>query len=191
MPASGRLVFDEVVRAVFVHHSADPNDYGPGDAAEIVREIQYDSMHRRGWDDIGYHFLVDRYGTVYEGRSGALDIHRVVAGSHAAGFNRETVGIAVIGTCTDVPAPEPALDAVARLAAWRLAACGTRPDSSAVLTSHNTESLYRQGTRHVFRAISGHRDAYCTQCPGDALYSQLPDITRRAAFYWSRPISSA
>ncbi|MEW1914869.1 N-acetylmuramoyl-L-alanine amidase [Kitasatospora sp. NPDC085895] len=164
-----------------VHHSADPNDYGPGDSAEIVREIQYDWMHRRGWDDIGYHFLVDRYGTVYEGRTGALDTHQAVAGSHAAGFNHETVGIAVIGTYTDTPVPEPALDAVARLAAWRLTSSGTRPDSTVELISRSTESRYREGTRHLFRAISGHRDAYCTQCPGDTLYHHLPDITRRAA----------
>ena len=75
-------------------------------------------MQGNGWNDIGYNFLVDRFGTVYEGRYGGVD--KNVVGAHALGFNRGSVGVAVVGTYTDAAPPQAAMDALTRLLAWRL-----------------------------------------------------------------------
>ena len=84
------------VRLAIVHHTAGPNDYSPSQAAAIMRGIQLYHVKSNGWNDIGYNFLVDRFGTVYEGRYGGID--RDVVGAHARGFNTGSVGVAVIGT---------------------------------------------------------------------------------------------
>lgn len=171
---------DPAVRAVFIHHTDDPNSYGPQDVPDILRAIYHEHRANQGWDDIGYNFLVDRFGTVYEGRLGSTE--EPVVGAHTMGFNRETVGIAAIGTYTaGMPVPAPVVDAMARLAAWKLGRYGIDPRGRSELTSESSGSRFPSGTSHAFDAISGHRDAFCTLCPGDALYLALPRITERAA----------
>ena len=91
------------VRFAIVHHTAGPNDYSPAQAAAIMRGIQVYHVKSNGWNDIGYNFLVDRYGTVYEGRYGGID--KNVIGAHARGFNTGSVGVAVIGTFGTARAP--------------------------------------------------------------------------------------
>ncbi|GAA1993276.1 peptidoglycan recognition protein family protein [Kitasatospora viridis] len=171
--------YDRVVRVAFVHHTDNPNSYAPQDVPEILREIHHDHLENRGWDDIGYNFLVDRFGTIYEGRAGGVD--RPVVGAHTVGFNRETVGIAAIGTFDDAEVPEALVAATSALVAWRLGLCGSDPGGRYDLTSTNGDSRFPAGTRHTFNAVSGHRDAFCTTCPGEALYALLPRIAERAA----------
>jgi N-acetylmuramoyl-L-alanine amidase len=172
--------YDGVVRAVFVHHTVGDDSYRPEAVPGIIQSIYGDHRRRRGWDDIGYNFLVDRYGTIYEGRHGGID--RPVVGAHTEGFNHETVGIAVIGAYRrGVEVPEPVLEAVARLAAWKLGTFGIDPNGRSELTSTNSKSRYDLGSHHAFNAVSGHRDACFTECPGDALYAKLPEIIARAA----------
>ena len=79
-----------------MHHTAGRNDYTRAQAPAIVRGIQLFHVKGNGWNDIGYNFLVDRFGTIYEGRFGGVD--RNVIGAHALGFNTESVGIALLGT---------------------------------------------------------------------------------------------
>ena len=67
-----------------MHHTAGTNTYTPAQAAAIVRGIEVYHVKGNGWNDIGYNFLVDRFGTVYEGRGGGID--RNVIGAHAAGL---------------------------------------------------------------------------------------------------------
>ena len=86
------------IRFAVVHHTAGTNDYSPAQAAAILRGIELYHVKSNGWNDIGYNFLVDRYGTVYEGRAGGVD--RNVIGAHALGFNTGSVGVAVMGTFT-------------------------------------------------------------------------------------------
>lgn len=61
------------VRAVTIHHTAESNDYAPGDSAGIVRAIYAYHSQSQGWGDVGYNALVDKYGTIFEGRAGGLD----------------------------------------------------------------------------------------------------------------------
>ena len=87
------------VRFAIVHHTAGTNTYSRDEAAAIVRGIQLYHVRGNGWNDIGYNFLVDRFGTIYEGRYGGVD--RNVVGAHALGFNTGSTGIALLGTYGD------------------------------------------------------------------------------------------
>lgn len=168
------------VRGVFVHHTDGGDDYGSRQVPGLIRSIYSDHRGVRDWDDIGYNFLIDRDGTIYEGRHGGID--RPVVGAHTLGFNHETVGIAAIGTYTKgTEVPPPVLNAIAAVAAWKLGMYGIDPRGVAELVSTSNKSRFPTGTRHTFAAISGHRDAFCTLCPGEALYAALPRIREAAA----------
>ncbi|MEZ0069642.1 hypothetical protein ABIA32_005689 [Streptacidiphilus sp. MAP12-20] len=168
------------VKAVFVHHTDSGNDYRADQVPDIIGSIDYDQTGRRGWDDIGYNFLVDRFGTVYEGRHGGID--RPVIGAHCSGFNLGTAGIAAIGTFTDgAVAPKPILQALSGLIAWKLSLHGVDPRSSTTLTCSDSLSRFQAGSRATFAAVSGHTDADCTYCPGSSLYAALPGVRLEAA----------
>lgn len=172
------------VKAVFVHHTAGSNTYSCADSAAVVRSLYAYHVQSEKWKDIGYNFLVDRCGTVFEGRKGGVD--RPVFGAHTYGFNRESAGIAVIGTYTDATAPAAVTTAVARVAAWKLGQYKGDPAGSTVLTAGATGGNYfgtkfTAGTKYSFKQISGHRDGFNTQCPGNMLYGQLKSIRDLAA----------
>ncbi|MET8474935.1 peptidoglycan recognition protein [Streptomyces sp. NPDC006422] len=172
--------YGDRVEAVFLHHTDSPNDYDCADAPRIIRYLYAGQAGGKEWDDIGYNFLVDRCGTVYEGRAGGTD--RPVIGAHTQGFNRNTAGIAAIGTFTEgTPVPKEMTDAIAAVAAWKLGLSGIDPRSHVRLVSTNDLARYRTGQAHEFFAVSGHRDGYETFCPGLALMGELPRIRERAA----------
>ncbi|MEU2283410.1 peptidoglycan recognition protein [Streptomyces sp. NPDC013178] len=176
--------YDQDVKAVFVHHSDGTNDYSCADSASIVRGIYIYHVKSNGWNDIGYNFLVDKCGTIFEGRAGGVD--RPVLGAHTYGWNRESAGIAVLGEYTSAGASQAALTSIARLAAWKLGQYGADPSGTTQLTSGATQknyfgTNYTVGGKYTFNRISGHRDGYNTQCPGSALYAQLPTIRSWAA----------
>ena len=162
-----------VLRFAIVHHTAGPSTYAPEDSAAIVRGIELYHVKANGWNDIGYNFLVDRYGQVFEGRGGGIT--RNVIGAHAEGFNTGSVGIAVIGTYSGQRPTRAAEDALGKLLAWRLDVGHVDPASSAMITSGGNARL-RAGSGAYLRAISGHRDAGFTACPGNALYARLGQL---------------
>ncbi|WP_030316938.1 N-acetylmuramoyl-L-alanine amidase [Streptomyces sp. NRRL B-3229] len=176
------------VKAVFVHHTAGSNDYTCAESASIVRAIY--AYHTapapggNGWNDLGYNFLVDKCGTIFEGRKGGVD--QPVLGAHTYGWNRESAGIAVLGEYTDAGASNAALTSVARIAAWKLGQYGVDPASTVQLKAGATQknlagTSFTSGSSYPFSAISGHRDGYATECPGNSLYGQLPTIRAWAA----------
>ncbi len=167
------------VKAAVVHHTAESNEYTCAEAPAVVRGVYTYHVKQLGWKDVGYNFLVDKCGTVYEGRKGGVD--RPVLGAHAYGFNSETTGISVLGTYTDVGPSTEALTSVARLAAWKLGLDGVDPAGTVTLTAgaagkNHAGKSWAKGARLSFPAIHGHRDGYNTECPGEALYAQLPTI---------------
>ncbi|MBA2948532.1 peptidoglycan recognition protein family protein [Streptomyces himalayensis] len=172
--------FADRVTAVFVHHTDTPNDYDCADAPRTIRDMYTGQAGARHWDDIGYNFLVDRCGTIYEGRAGSAD--QPVVGAHTQGFNERTVGVAAIGTFTaGTDVPKVMTDAIAAIAAWKLGLSGIDPRSQVDLVSTNSLSKYPAGTRARFHAVSGHTDGNLTECPGEALMAQLPSIRDAAA----------
>ncbi|MFE1883528.1 peptidoglycan recognition protein family protein [Streptomyces diastatochromogenes] len=172
------------VKAVFVHHTDGSNDYSCADSESIVRSIYAYHVQVNGWKDIGYNFLVDKCGTVFEGRKGGVDLP--VLGAHTYGWNRESAGIAVLGDYTTTGATDAALTSIARVAAWKLGQYGLDPDGTSQLTAGATQTNYfstnfTAGSAYTFQRISGHRDGYNTECPGGSLYDQLPTIRAWAA----------
>ncbi|MFE0273113.1 N-acetylmuramoyl-L-alanine amidase [Streptomyces sp. NPDC058992] len=166
----------EKIKAVVVHHTAESNSYTCDQAPAVVRGIYAYHVKQLGWKDLGYNFLVDKCGTVYEGRKGGVD--RPVMGAHAYGFNSETTGISVLGTYTDTAPSQAAMASVARIAAWKLGQYGVDPTGTTTLTAgadgrSYTGKTWASGAKLSFPVIHGHRDGYNTQCPGDALYTQL------------------
>ena len=161
------------IRLSVVHHTAGQNVYTPAEAPAIVKAIQLYHVQGNGWNDIGYNFLVDRYGVVYEGRGGGVD--RNVIGAHAQGFNTGSVGVAVLGTYGSGAPTVAAQDALQRLLAWRLDVAHVDPLSTFTYVS-NGSNKFPSGIPVFMRAVSGHRDTGFTSCPGDALYARLPTI---------------
>jgi hypothetical protein len=165
------------LRFAIVHHTAGKNDYTRAEAPAIVKGIELYHVKGNGWNDIGYNFLVDRFGTIYEGRYGGID--RSVVGAHALGFNTGSVGVAVLGTYGSAAPSRAAQDAVASLLAWRLDLAHVDPLSMLTVTSGGSER-YAPGMPVTLRAVSGHRDTGLTECPGAAFYRRLDAIAAAA-----------
>jgi hypothetical protein len=165
------------LQTAIVHHTAGAAGTSPGQSAAIVRGIQTYHVRGNGWDDIGYNFLVDRWGQIFEGRYGGIE--RNVIGAHAQGFNTGSVGIAVIGSFGGSAPPAQAREALARLIAWRLDVAHVDPVSRvSVISSGNPR--FGAGLPTWMRAVSGHRDTGFTSCPGAGLYGQLGTLAGRA-----------
>jgi hypothetical protein len=163
------------VNAAYVHHTVSLNDYSPEEAPGIVLAICRYHRNSNGWNDIGYNFLVDRYGVVYEGRAGGID--QAVVGAQAEGFNSQTTGIANIGDHSSVEQTPEALAAMARLIRWKLPLHGVPTSGTVTLVSGGgSTNRYPAGSRVTVERVLGHRDTNQTACPGNALYGQLPDL---------------
>jgi hypothetical protein len=155
---------------MFLHHTATTNDYTAEEAADIVYGICRYHVGTLGWWDIGYNFLIDQYGTIYEGRAGGVE--RGVRGAHTGGFNSYSTGVALIGNHVLVePTPE-AQDALERLAAWKLDLHHVDPVGETTLRSLGS-SRYEEGVLVTFPNLAGHRTASLTSCPGDACFVLL------------------
>ncbi|MCX4748680.1 N-acetylmuramoyl-L-alanine amidase [Kitasatospora sp. NBC_01287] len=168
------FVYTGDVKVVFVHHTDTGNEYSCSDSPKVIRSIYQYHVRTNGWRDIGYNFLVDRCGTIYEGRAGGVS--RAVLGAHTLGFNTDSSGVAALGSYDSAAPPQAQVDGIAKIAAWKLGLTGRDAGGSATLTSASDGSRYAEGTAHTFEAISGHRDAFNTDCPGDTLYDRLGDI---------------
>ena len=161
------------VKMAFVHHTASGNTYTRAEAPGMVRAIYAYHTKSLHWNDIGYNFLIDRFGTIYEGRYGGIT--RGVIGAQVGGFNTGSTGISVIGTFTEVAPPQVVVTALERLLAWKLSLGDLDPRGTAELTCGLTDK-YKKGDTVTFPVIAGHRDANRTECPGDQLYALLPAI---------------
>ncbi|CAN5172919.1 hypothetical protein BH09ACT11_BH09ACT11_03030 [soil metagenome] len=161
------LLYGEV-HAGFVHHTASGNDYTRAEVPSIIRSIYAYHVKSRGWNDIGYNYLVDRFGRIWEGRYGG--INRAVVGAHTEGYNSDAFAMSAIGNY-DLKEPSSAMiQAYGLLFGWKLSLHGVSADS----TRQYVSSRYFQG-------INGHRDASSTACPGQYLYAKLARIRTLAA----------
>ncbi|MFJ4976024.1 peptidoglycan recognition protein [Streptomyces coeruleorubidus] len=161
-------------QAMFVHHTAGTNDYTCAESASVVRGVFLYHVRSNGWNDIGYHFLVDKCGTLFEGRAG--DIDKPVLGAHTYGFNAGTSSISVLGDYNKTTANTAVRESVAKVAAWKLGLYGIDPTGTVVLTAGADNGKYKAGQKATLPRISGHRDGYPTECPGQHLYDDLPEI---------------
>jgi hypothetical protein len=164
------------VQAAVIHHTVNANDYTPEEAPSIVLGICRFHVYANGWNDIGYNALVDRYGTVYEGRAGGLK--QPVVGAQAQGFNSQTTSIASIGDHTsEAPTPQ-AQRSIIQFLAWKMGIARAYPVTGTVqLTSAGgPESRYRAGVVVTVPRILGHTTLGLTACPGAAMIPLIPQI---------------
>jgi hypothetical protein len=159
-------------RAQIIHHTVTTND--PADPAAVVRAIYQYHAVTQGWGDIGYNFLIDHRGNIYEGRYGGERNGRISQGGHALQYNANTIGAALLGTFTDAAArPSAAAEsALVELLASRGQRYAIDPVAPVTLA----------GTRFSHR-VMGHRDALPghTVCPGNGGYSRVPAIRNAVA----------
>ena len=162
----------------FVHHTASSNDYTAAQSPAIMRGVYAYHTKSLHWSDVGYNFLIDRYGTIYEGRYGGVT--RGVIGAQVLGFNTGSTGISVIGTFSSATPPSKAVVSLERLLEWKLDIHHLDPQGTGTLVcGYGQKSATGQHVK--FPAIAGHRDANFTDCPGGRLYAQLPNIRKVVA----------
>ncbi len=171
------------IKAAVVHHTGvdSDNTLSCAKSASRLRSIQQDHF-ARGYFDIGYNFVVDRCGQIFEGRSGGMDLP--VIGAHDAGFNTNTLGISYIGNFESAQPSKAALDAIARVVAWKFGMYGIDPTGKVTLTS-GAEQGYSGNKIPLDQQVTlprvfGHRDTNATACPGANLYPKLSRIATLA-----------
>ncbi|AVH58331.1 MULTISPECIES: peptidoglycan recognition protein family protein [Streptomyces] len=177
------FVYTKKVKAAFVHHTGSGNKYACSQAPSLIRSIYRYHVVSSGWRDIGYNFVVDKCGNIYEGRAGG--VAKPVMGAHTLGFNDDSMGIAVLGSFGKSKPSGAAVTAIARLTAWKLGLFGANPRGTTYLKSGGG-NLYRKGKNVRLNVISGHRDGYATECPGKSLYGKLGSARKEAARYQGR-----
>lgn len=158
------------VQVLFVHHTAGTNSYSCADSARIVRGIEGFHVLSNHWNDIGYNFLVDKCGNLFEGRKGG--VNRAVLGAHTLGFNSHSSAIAVIGNYDARTVPPIVRNVIAQVAAYKLGAYGNLATGRTTMLSSGSDR-YPKGQLVSMMRVAGHRDTARTRCPGDALYGQL------------------
>jgi hypothetical protein len=164
-------IYGRSARAVVVHHTVNSNDYSRTDAPAVVRSILAYHTQSQGWCDIGYNFLVDRFGRIYQGRRGGIRLP--VRGAHAGDYNTDTVGISMIGDYDKVPPTRRLKNAMIRLIGWRL---GTSYTPIYGRTRINDRRLPH---------IVPHGNVMSTACPGRYGYALLSELRSRVKTYLS------
>lgn len=152
------------IQKVVVHHTVTST--GGADPSAVVRSIYYYHAVTLGWGDIGYNYLVDQSGNVYEGRYGGPE----VIGAHTYGNNTGTMGIAAIGNFQSHGASASAVESIARLVGER--APHLDPLASGAFGNHASVPN-----------VCAHRDFMATECPGDQLFNRLVEIRSLATNY--------
>jgi N-acetylmuramoyl-L-alanine amidase/Bacterial Ig-like domain len=172
------------LQTMIVHHT-DGRNNDPNPAATI-RAIYYDDAVIRGWGDMGYNFLIDSAGRIYEGRHArnyaAGERHdgedlagNVARGAHARGFNSGTLGIVLLGTFDTVLPTTAARSALTGLLAWESERHGINPTTASTYTNPDL------GTSLFLNHISGHRNVNATDCPGAKFYPTFPSLRSAVA----------
>ncbi len=180
-PKSSPNVAAKVTLAV-VHHSDSGNNYSQSQVPSILRGIQAYHMDSRGWDDIGYNFIVDKYGTLWEGRSGGADLP--VVGAHASGLNTGSVGVMVLGDYTAATPSNAAVESVSRVIGWKFAISGVDTSTRVDFTPGSGSPRFAPGVAVNLPRVVGHGDVGYTSCPG-SVSGRLADIRTRS-LDWSR-----
>lgn len=171
------------LKGAFLHHTATSNSYSPDESAAIVRSIYYYHTQINGWCDIGYNFLVDRYGVVFEGRYGGID--RAVVGAHAGGFNTGSTGISFIGDFVNVDPTIAGLNSIIQLLGWKFTVHLVFPKAWTRYTSGGS-TKYPPGTEVDLPTIAGHKDVSATACPA-RIYDRLQDIRNSVSVDFLHP----
>jgi hypothetical protein len=170
------------IKLAFVHHTENPNGYSAAEVPAMLFAIYQFHRFVRGWNDIGYNFVIDLFGRIWEARQGGID--QPVIGAQAGGYNAVSTGVSVLGSFTDVVPSPAAIAALERLLAWKLSLHGV-PTLGRVTVVVDPAGAsftpFMPGAHVSLPRVAGHRDGDSTSCPGDAFYARLPAIRPRVA----------
>ncbi len=151
------------VTHLIIHHEFGSNS--SSDWAARVRSVQNFHMNSNGWSDIGYNFLIDPNGIIYEGRAGGDN----TIGAHFCGRNRNTMGVCMLGNYSSATPKIATQNSLKKLLAWKASKENINPEGSS----------YHYSINGSLKTISGHRDGGgCSACPGDGGYAILPSIRK-------------
>jgi hypothetical protein len=165
------------VQLAFVHHTENPDGYTAAEVPSMLRSIYEFHRYGRGWNDIGYNFVIDRFGRIFEARAGGID--EPVVGAQAGGYNVYSTGIAILGTYSAQEISPPARTALEHLLAWKLSLHGAPLEGRVTVRVTSDGAVYSRFPAHApvsLPRVAGHRDADSTDCPGDALYGELHSV---------------
>ncbi len=152
------LEYPENITKIIIHHTATSKNLD--NPKQAIRDIYYWHSITRGWGDIGYNYIVDQQGNIYEGRYGGDG----VVGAHAGPANVGSIGIAVLGNYEEEEVPESVMSSLAAL-------------MKAKSTKYGIDTMGTSSFRGEIRPnIIGHRDVMATSCPGDNLYAALSTL---------------
>ncbi|MFB9376672.1 N-acetylmuramoyl-L-alanine amidase [Kineococcus gynurae] len=172
--------YSDTIKACVVHHTADGGTYSESQVPAVIRGMYRYHTVSLGWSDLGYNFVVDRFGGIWEGRAGGIS--RAVAGAHAGGFNKDTFGVSMMGDFTSVAPSAAMLESVAQVIAWKLSLYGLSANGTTTLTSAGGGTArYAAGTTVKLRVINAHRDVGFTACPGNVGFTKMDQIRARTA----------
>lgn len=161
------------VTHLIVHHTAGSNS--SSDWAAVVRSIWVYHANTLGWGDIGYNWLIDPNGVLYQGRAWLDDSISNIRGGHFCGVlndpnginnNEQTMGVSLLGTFTSIKPTEAARTTLQHILAWKAHERTIAPK----------ETSYHAPTALTINNISGHRAGCSTACPGDSLFALLPSV---------------
>jgi len=168
------------VQKLTVHHSATKNT-DPDPAATVRAIYRYHAVDK-GWGDIGYQYLVDEAGTVYEGRWSGNDgdvAHDangdLVTAGHVDGANSGNSGISLLGDFRQVAPTAAARQSLENVLADLAGRHGIDPQGTGTYVNPVN------GSTKAVANISAHLDWQATECPGTKLYELLPAVRSNVA----------
>jgi hypothetical protein len=158
------------------------NSYSAQSVASMIRGIQAYHMDANGYCDIAYHFIVDRFGGIWEARAGGMSLP--VIGGHSGGFNTYSTSVALLGDFSSVNAPTGMWNSMVHLLQWRMSVGGVHPNhafQTIVASSPCNCQRWPPGTIVTLPvSLVGHRDLDYTACPG-AVWNQLDTLRNQVA----------
>ena len=153
---------DSTVKGAVIHHTAGSNTYTEAESASIVRGIYAYHVQGNGWCDIGYNFLIDQYGEIFEGRYGGITLP--VHGAHATSWNTDTVGVSFMMNSNTMVPTAASMSSAEALLAWKLG------------NSYRTPNGWTNLVGAAIPVMFGHRDVMQTDCPGTNLYARIQEL---------------
>jgi hypothetical protein len=164
------------LQRVMVHHTVSNATNSFSSSAANVRAIWYQHANNNNWGDIGYNYLVDMGGRIFQGRyynkahAEANDVE--VEGGHTFGYNDRSIGIAALGDFRYDGSSGALRENIGKIAGFKMAPY--KLGATARYQDESGRSQYR---------IGGHRNYTSTTCPGNNLYNVLGTIRNRAQVY--------
>ncbi len=155
-------MIDSTIKGAVIHHTAGSNSYTAAQSASIVRGIYAYHVQGNGWCDIGYNFLIDMYGQIFEGRYGGIMLP--VHGAHATSWNTYTVGVSFMMNSDTMVPTSASINSAEALLAWKLG------------NSYRTPNGWTTLVGKAIPVMFGHRDVMQTSCPGTNLYARIQEL---------------